>query len=103
MVRTLPAASALRGAYAGAHLAWLVEPASRSAVEGQPWVDEVLVFPRGEIEAALRRGRLFAAARALSDFVVLLRQRRFDLVLDFHAILKSGLLAFVSGAPGRNR
>ncbi len=101
MVRTLPAASALRGAYAGAHLAWLVEPASRSAVEGQPWVDEVLVFPRGEIEAALRRGRLFTAARALSDFVVMLRQRRFDLVLDFHAILKSGLLAFASGAACR--
>ena len=41
VVRTLPAVSALRGAFAGAHLTWLVEPASRSAVEGQPWVDEV--------------------------------------------------------------
>jgi ADP-heptose:LPS heptosyltransferase len=101
VVRTLPAASALRSTYAGAHLAWLVEPASRSAVEGQPWVDEVLVFPRGEIEAALRRGRLFAAARALFGFVGTLRGRRFDLVVDFHAILKSGLLALVSGAPCR--
>jgi ADP-heptose:LPS heptosyltransferase len=101
VVRTLPAASALRSAFAGAHVTWLVEPASRSAVEGQPWVDEVLVFPRGEIEAALRRGRLFAAARALYDFVAALRRRRFDLVVDFHAILKTGLLAWVSGAPRR--
>jgi len=101
VVRTLPAASALRGAYAGAHLAWLVEPASRSAIEGQPWVDEVLVFPRAEIEAALRRGRLLAAARALFGFIGTLRRRRFDLVLDFHAILKSGLLALASGAPRR--
>lgn len=101
VVRTLPAASALRGAYAGAHVAWLVEPSSRSAIEGQPWVDEVLVFPRGEIEAALRRGRLFAAARALAGFIATLRRRRFDLVIDFHAILKSGLLALVSGAPRR--
>jgi ADP-heptose:LPS heptosyltransferase len=101
VVRTLPAASALRSAYAGAHIAWLVEPASRSAVEGQPWVDEVLVFPRGEIEAALKRGRLFAAARALFHFVGVLRRRRFDLVIDFHAIVKSGLLALVSGAPRR--
>ncbi len=101
VVRTLPAASALRAAYAGAQIVWLVEPASRSALDGQPWVDEVLVFPRGEIEAALRRGRFFAAARALFSFVGTLRRRRFDLVLDFHAILKSGLLAWVSGAPLR--
>lgn len=101
VVRTLPAASALRGAYAGAHIAWLVEPASRSAVEGQPWVDEVLVFPRGEIEAALKRGRLFAASRSLFRFLGALRRRRFDLVIDFHAILKTGLLALASGAPRR--
>jgi ADP-heptose:LPS heptosyltransferase len=101
VVRTLPAASALRGAYAGAHLAWRVGPASRSAVEGQPWVDEVLVFPRGEIEALLRRGRLIAAAAALFRFVGMLRRRRFDLVIDFHAILKTGLLGWASGAPRR--
>ncbi|HSJ95426.1 MAG TPA: lipopolysaccharide heptosyltransferase I, partial [Myxococcota bacterium] len=58
VVRTLPAASALRAAYPGAHLAWLVEPASRSAVEGQPWVDEVLVFPRAELVDSLRSFRL---------------------------------------------
>ncbi len=101
VVRTLPAASALRSALAGAHLAWLVEPASRSAVEGQPWVDEVLVFPRGEIEAALRRGRLIGAARVLFRFVAALRSRRFDLVIDFHAILKTGVIAWMSGAPRR--
>ena len=101
VVRTLPAASALRVAYAGAHIAWLVEPASRSALEGQPWVDEVLVFPRGEVEAALRRGRLLAAAQILVAFLGDLRRRRFDLVMDFHAILKSGLFAWASGARQR--
>lgn len=101
VVRTLPAVSALRSVFAGAHIAWLVEPASRSAVEGQPWVDEVLVFPRGEIEAFLCRGRLVAAAATARRFVRALRRRRFDLVLDFHAILKSGLLAFASGAATR--
>ena len=101
VVRTLPAASALRGAFAGAHLAWLVEPASRTAVEGQPWVDEVLVFPRGEIEALAWRGRLVAAAGVLLRFLAALRRHRFDLVIDFHSILKSGVLALLSGAPLR--
>jgi ADP-heptose:LPS heptosyltransferase len=101
VVRTLPAVSALRSGYAGAHLAWLVEPASHGAVAGQPWVDEVLVFPRDEIEAFARRGRWIAALRVLSRFVRMLRNRRFDLVVDFHGIAKSGALALASGAPQR--
>jgi len=37
----------------------------------------------------------------LQDFLQTLRARRFDLALDFHGILKSGLLARLSGAPVR--
>jgi ADP-heptose:LPS heptosyltransferase len=101
VIRTLPAVSALRAGYPHARIAWLVEPASRSGVEGQPWVDEVLVFPRSELREALGRGHLLAAAARLRAFLRALRSRRFDLVVDFHAILKSGLLARASGAPLR--
>ena len=101
VARTLPAASALRAGHPGAHLAWLVEPAARGAVAGQPWVDEVLVFPRDELRAALRRVRLLRFARSLARFLRELRRRRFDLVVDFHSILKSALLALASGAPRR--
>ena len=101
VVRTLPAASAVRAAYPGAHVAWLVEPASRGAVEGQPWVDEVLVFPRAELVASLRQLRLGRFLATLTGCLRALRARRFDLVLDFHAIAKSALLARASGAPRR--
>ncbi len=101
VVRTLPAASALRGAFPGALLAWLVEPPSRALLETQPWLDEVLVFPRDELRRALRRGRPDVALRTLRVFLGQLRSRRFDLVLDFHSILRSGLLARASGAPLR--
>jgi ADP-heptose:LPS heptosyltransferase len=101
VVRTLPAVSALRAAYPGAHLAWLVEPPARGAVEGQPWVDEVLEFPRGRLSDDLRRLRLGRFAAGLAGFVGALRARRFDLVVDFHAIAKSALLARASGAPAR--
>jgi ADP-heptose:LPS heptosyltransferase len=101
VVRTLPAASALRAAYPGAHVAWLVEPASRSAVEGQPWVDEVIVFPRADLVQALRSLRLGRFLAALASCLRALRRRRFDLVVDFHSIAKSALLARASGAPVR--
>ncbi len=101
VVRTLPAASSLRAAYPAARLAWLVEPASHSLVAAQPWIDEVIVFPRRELRDLLAGGRLATAARGARDFLRELRERRFDLVVDFHSILKSGILSRGSGAPLR--
>jgi ADP-heptose:LPS heptosyltransferase len=101
VVRTLPAASALRAAYPEAKLAWLVEPASASVLAGQPWLDEVIVFPRTALGGALRAGRAGELWREAAGFLRRLRAERFDLVVDFHAILKSGVLARLSGAKRR--
>jgi len=101
VVRTLPAAAALRAAYPDARLAWLVEPASASVLAGQPWLDEVILFPRERLRHALRRGHPRELAREAAAIRRQLRAGRFDLVVDFHAILKSGVLARLSNAPRR--
>jgi ADP-heptose:LPS heptosyltransferase len=101
VIRTLPAVSALRAGYPSARISWLVEPHAASLLEAQPWIDEVLVFPRPQIARHARAGRWLSAGSALRRFLAELRARRFDLVLDFHSILKSALLAFASGAPVR--
>ena len=101
MVRTLPAASALRAAYPGSQLAWLVERPSASLLRSQPWIDEVIEFPREELRGALRSVRIGSAVRTARRFLRELRRRRFELVVDFHSILKSGVLAAASGAPLR--
>ncbi len=101
VVRTLPAVRALRAAHGGAHIAWLVEPPAAGAVELLDGVDEIVVFPRGELVALLRRGRWLAAGRRLAGVARVLRARRFDLCLDFHSILRSAVLARLSGATRR--
>ncbi len=101
VVRTLPAASALRRACPGAHLAWLVEPGGASLLRSQPWLDEVLVFPRPELAGALRKLELGRLRSSATGFLRELRARRFDLVVDFHSILKSGVLSRASGARRR--
>lgn len=100
-MRTLPAASVLRAGYPEAYLAWLVEPPAASLLEALPWLDEVLVFPRPELRAALRGARGLSLARQTMRWLRELRAHRFDLVVDFHAILKSGLLSLASGAERR--
>jgi ADP-heptose:LPS heptosyltransferase len=101
VVRTLPAASAVRAAYPGAYLAWLVERPSAGVLERQHWIDEVIVFPRELLRARLRGLRMIPFTRELFGFLSELKSRRFDLVVDFHSILKSGALAWASGAPQR--
>ncbi len=101
VVRTLPAAAAIRDAFPDALLAWLVEPASASVLEGQPWIDEVRVFPRTELREALVHGRVDRAFSRGLAFLRDLRATRYDLVVDFHAILKSGILAWATGSALR--
>ncbi len=101
VVRTLPAVSALRAGYPKARITWLVENASSSLLCGQPWIDDVLVFPRATLSAALRGLQFGVLNDSVREVVRMLRERRFDLVVDFHSILKSALLARVSAAPRR--
>lgn len=101
VVRTLPAVAGLRALLPESHISWLVEPASAGLVAMSPAVDDVLVFPRPELVRDLRSGRVDRMARLLVERVGSLRAARFDLVVDFHGLLKSGLLARSTGAALR--
>jgi ADP-heptose:LPS heptosyltransferase len=101
VIRTLPAAESVRELYPGAHLAWLVEPGAAGVVDAAGIVDETLIFPRPDLVEALRAGDGVSVFRLIGSFLRKLRRRRFEVVLDFHGILKSGLLARLSGAPLR--
>jgi ADP-heptose:LPS heptosyltransferase len=108
VARTLPAAACLRAAWPGAHLAWLVEPPAASLVAAQPWVDEAIVFPRPPararsepVSARMRPGPGLAALSEIARCLASLRARHFDLVVDFHSILRSAVLALATGARRR--
>ena len=75
VVRTLPAASAIRAAYPGAHIAWLVERSSAAVLETQHWIDEVVVFPREALRGSLRGLRLLSFGREFSWLFHNLRAR----------------------------
>jgi lipopolysaccharide heptosyltransferase I len=98
VLRTLPALHMIRTRFPRLHLAWIVEDLALDLLSGHPEIDEVIRFPRPELLAALRSGR---PAAPLADLRRSLRARRFDVALDFQGSLKSGLVAFLSGAPRR--
>lgn len=102
VVRTLPALTSLRRQYPHAHIAWAVEDKAGSVLEGHPLLDEVIVFERKKIVDSLcHPTRLHRFPSLLLGFFRDLRRNRYDLVFDFHGILKSGLIARLSGSSKR--
>lgn len=98
VVRTLPALRAIRAAYPDAHISWLVEKGASGVLEGCRELDCVIQFPRENLTDSLRTLALGKFWRQLAAFVQTLRAESFDLVIDFHAILESGVIARLTGA-----
>jgi len=98
VVQALPVLTAMREAHPKAHIAWLVARPFAGLLEGNPRLDEVILFDRA------RFGRLGSSVRATGEFLKFLdglRQRKFTLALDLQGLFRSGFLAAVTGAPHR--
>ena len=101
VIRTLPAAKALKE-QTPSSITWIVEEPSQAFLESQPEIDEVILFPRRRWTKGIKSfGEIGRTLGEMWGFIVGLRRRRFDVVFDFHGILKSGLLSFLSGSPKR--
>ena len=91
----------LHHAWPDARVAWLTQDGNAALLRANPRLAEVIVLPRGrwaKLWAECRYGTVLCELRA---FTRDLRERRFDLVLDLQGLMKSGVWAWLSGAPQR--
>ncbi len=100
VTHTLPALNALRRQYPEARITWLVEEAAAGLLVGHPALDRLLISRRKHWAGELRRGprRAWAAVREAWSFLRQLRDTRYDLLLDFQGLLKSGVLVALARA-----
>lgn len=102
VIRTLPAVKAIKTHFPTASITWMVEEPSKALIESQPEIDEVILFPRQRWSEGLKSLKgWWRTIKEVRIFIQALRRKKFDVVLDFHGILKSGLLSFLSGSPQR--
>jgi heptosyltransferase I len=102
VIRTLPAVKTLKEYSPSSTIAWIVEEPSRSLLESQPEIDEVILFPRKRWTQGMKSlTEIRGTIGEMWGFIKEIRKREFDAVLDFHGILKSGVLSFLSGSPKR--
>src|ERR1700693_3696605 len=96
VVLASPVASALRRAYPRLRISWAVEEHTLPLVSGNPNIDRVVIFPQMS-RVGREAGILQRALRALK----VLRSEHYDVVLDLQGLLRSAIVALLSGAPVR--
>ena len=96
-----PFAAAVKRTYPQAHLAWLVEPGIDQLLAADSCIDELILWPKAEWQRLWAEKRLGELLRRVREFRRMLRAKRFDVAIDMQSLLKSGLLAWLSGAPRR--
>ncbi|MDD5712982.1 MAG: glycosyltransferase family 9 protein [Smithellaceae bacterium] len=93
VIHTLPSLSALRKRFPQAHITWVVEQAAADLVVGHPYLDSVIVSTRKGWAGKLRGGNIGAVVAEMRELTGALRSRPYDLVIDFHGLFKSAVLA----------
>jgi heptosyltransferase-1 len=87
ILHTLPAVAALKLGHPGTPLVWVVEPKWAPLLEGNPFVDRVILLHRDSL------GGLFDTRRQI-------RESAYDFAVDFQGLLKSALVAAAAASSG---
>jgi heptosyltransferase I len=101
VIQTLPALAALRRCYPASDITWVVEEAAADLLTSHPDLNRIIVSHRKRWLKEIRNGRVAAPLREMHAFYRALRSRPYDLVIDFHGLLKSAVIVAMSG--GRRR
>ena len=96
VIHTLPSLAELRLLYPEARITWVVEEAAADLIKNHPQLDEVLISRRKSWIKDIRKGRIIPPLKEIISFIKKLRQRHYDLVIDFHGLFKSSILVFLS-------
>jgi ADP-heptose:LPS heptosyltransferase len=95
VAHTIPASHALASHWPGTRLDWLVGRKAAPLVELLPWIRSAISY-----DLSLDEG-LAPLVRRTREVVAELKQRRFDLAIDFQGLLRSSVWTALSGATRR--
>lgn len=97
IVHTLPVLRTLRENYPKAFIAWVVEEKVKDVLYRNPDLDELIVVRT----KYWRRHWSFQTFGEIRQVIRRIRGFSFDTVFDFQGLFKSGVIAFLTGAPNR--
>ena len=98
IIHTLPVLSAIRASFPGAEVSWVAEQRSAEILRDNELLDNLI-----EVDTKAFRGGMVIEKMLLEGAKQIknLRQYEFDIAIDFQGLLKSGMIAKLSGARTR--
>jgi len=97
-----PVAEKLRQRFPKAHITWVVETKSKDVIEGNPFLDEVIVWSRKSWNKHARQNRDYLQLIHLNyNFSKSIRALQPDLVINMQDDFRSAVLTHISGAKYR--
>jgi lipopolysaccharide heptosyltransferase I len=94
VVHTLPVSRTLRQEYPKAYIAWIIEERYQELLYKNPDIDEVIPIRTKTWRNNWNRKTFVEILQVIKN----IRSRKFDVVFDFHGLIKSGLITLLSGA-----
>jgi lipopolysaccharide heptosyltransferase I len=94
VVHTLPVPRTLRQEYPDAFIAWMIEERYKELLYNNPDIDEIITI-RTKV---WRKNWNRETFNEILQIIKNLRQKKFDVVFDLHGLIKSGIIAMLSGA-----
>ena len=90
-IHTVPLLGALRTRWPQAWLGWATQAGPATLLENHPWLDELIVVPRGWMTSPSKLGNVRRQVQRTS----------WDVVLDPQSLTKSAVIGWLSGCPHR--
>ena len=94
VVHALPTAHTLRRECPEAFIAWVIEERYQELLHDNPDIDEVIPIRT----KFWRKNWNWETLKEILQKIKSLRKHKFDMAFDFHGLIKSGLIAMISGA-----
>ena len=95
VIHALPVSYAIKERFPEAHLTWVVEKPAYPILEGNPYIDDIILFEKAKFRSA--GGFL----HEIGPFRRRLRARSYDASLDLQGLFKSAAIVWNAGARQR--
>jgi len=91
----------LKEKYPLCHITWIVSSMSSELLQYNPDIDELFIWSREKFEAALYSGHWRIVKASIKKLCIFFAQHTFDIALDIHGLLMTGIITRMSHAKRR--
>lgn len=93
VIHALPVSYALKETYPECRVTWVVEPPAYNILEGNPYIDEIIVFEKKKFKS------LGGFLKNYGPFTDVINKNKYDAALDLQGLFKSAAIVHASHAP----